>query len=173
MCTRGAGVRGARRCAVRGVAGPGKGARRALFRACVCASAARVCDPRGCADERGARSPGVPGAARGHCVHPRSGRVLTPAPRRGRRSGPGSGSGSWLLAPSSRRPPAARTPRRQARRSPEEPPLQCRPAPAWEERGAGRGLCRAGAAVGSCAAVRARSQEPVARSLALARPLSL
>ena len=61
-----------------------------------CASAARVCDPRGCADERGAWSPGVPGAGRGHCVHLREGRVLTPAPRRGHRSRSGSGLGSGL-----------------------------------------------------------------------------
>lgn len=104
---------------------------------------------------RGAYSPGLHGGAAAPV------RVQARAP------------GSRLPAPGSRRPPAARTHRRQARQAPEEPPLQCRPAPAWEERGAGRGLGRAGAAVGSCAAVRARSQEPVARSLALARPLSL
>lgn len=171
VCTRRAGVRGARRCAVRGVAGPGKGARRALCRPCVCASAARVCDPRKCADDPGARSPGGPrrceGALRSSALGARThpGSAEGPPLRFGFRLG--------LRAPGSRRPPAARTHRRQARRSPAEPPLQCRPAPAWEERGAGRGLGRAGAAVGNCAAVRARSQEPVARSLALARPLSL
>lgn len=148
VCTRGTGVRGARRCAVRGVAGPRKGAGRALCRACVCkrgaaVRSARVCRRAECA-EAGVRGPG-----RGRCVRPRAGRVsggsrgaagcvLTrpgggaAAPARARRS--------WLAAPV--RPPAARTPRRP----PATRPLQCRSAPASEERGAGRGLGGAGAA---------------------------
>lgn len=61
VCTRGAGVWGTMRCAVHGVAGPGKGARRALCRACVCKRGAGV-QTRG---ELGARgSPALGGALR-------------------------------------------------------------------------------------------------------------
>lgn len=124
VCTRGTGVRGARRCAVRGVAGPRKGAGRALCRACVCkrgaaVRSARVCRRAECA-EAGVRGPG-----RGRCVRPRAGRVsggsrgaagcvLTrpgggaAAPARARRS--------WLAAPV--RPPAARTPGARRQRVP-------------------------------------------------------
>lgn len=172
VCTRGTGVRGARRCAVRGVAGPRKGAGRALWRACVCkrgaaVRSARVCRRAECA-EAGVRGPG-----RGRCVRPRAGRVsggsrgaagcvLTrpgggaAAPARARRS--------WLAAPV--RPPAARTPPAPAGNASPAVPLGARLGGARRGPGARRG--RGGRQ--SRAAVRARSQEPAARSLALARP---
>lgn len=142
----------------------GKGAWRALCPAYVCKR-----DEGGCAECAEAR---VRGAGRGQsgATHP------------GSAEGPplSSRSGSWLPAPDSRLPvpssrlPAcllqrARTGAKPGRRR-QRHPCSCRPAAASEERGAGRGLGRAGAADGSCAAVRARSQEPAARSLALARP---
>lgn len=157
----------AMRCALRGVAGPGKGAQRARCRAFVRVQAARRCRRAECA---GLWGPG-PRTRGGGCVRPRSGCdpgrargssgcVLTRASRRGRRSG-------W--APAAGPPPAARTHLHLARPPAATPPLQCRRAPASEGRGAGQGLGRAGAVDRSCAAVRARSQEPAARSLALAR----
>lgn len=161
-CTRGADVRGAIRCDAQCAEWPGRGrAPGVLCAGRACASAARVCRRAGCAE------PEVRGAERGPCVRPcavRWGRPGAYSPRLPHRLR----LQLWLRVPG--RSPAARTHRRQAWRSPATPPLQCRPAPASEERGAGRGLGGAGEADWSCAAVRARSQEPAARSLALARP---
>lgn len=63
-----------------------------------CASAARVCR------REGSLEPGGPRRWEGHCVHLREGRVLTPAPRRGRRSSSGSGLGSGSGSGSGSRP---------------------------------------------------------------------
>lgn len=154
------------RSARSGRAGEGRPAR-------VCKrGAARVCRVRGGRGPR--RWQGAPRASpRGTGSRWCTGAAGCYSPRL--RGGAASRLPLGLLAPGSRlpapgRPPAARTHRLQARPSPATPPLQCRPASPSEERGAGRGLSPAGAADGSCAAVRARSQEPAARSLALARP---
>lgn len=110
VCTRWAGVQGTVRCAVRGVAGLGQGARLALCPACGCnrGGGVRSRGDRGspargggavCICARGA----YPGRARGP-----AGRVLTPAPRRGRRSRSGSGLGSGSR-PAPRSRPASRS----------------------------------------------------------------
>lgn len=107
----------------------------------VCVQARRGCAIRASVQmtrARGAR--GVPGAARGHCVHPRSGRVLTRAPRRGRRSGSGSGSGSGLPAPAGL-PQRARTGAKPGGRRRSHP---CSVAP----RPPGRSAARAGGSAG-------------------------
>lgn len=124
---------GAGRCAVRGAAGPGKGARRALCPAFACKC-------------------GAPGAGRGKGeLRAVAGRVAPPrAEVDPGRTHPGSAEGPririglrlGLAAPGG--PPAARTHRRQAPLLAAMPALQCRPAPASEQRGAGRGLHRAG-----------------------------
>lgn len=138
-----------------------------------CASTARVCRRVEYAEPRGPWR--GEGALRAFALRAQgaAGCVLTPASPRSGRSGSGSSScscsgldaGSRLRVPGW--PPAAHTHQHQDRRSPATTPLQCRPA---RERDAGWGLGRAGVAYRSCAAVRARSQEPAARSPALARP---
>lgn len=106
VCTRGTDVRGALRCAVRGVAGLGKGARRALCPACVCKRGAGV-QARGAGGPQhgeGAlrasarRALGMWGAVGGGRTHPGS---ADEPPLRLRR-------GHWLGLPVPGRLPAAR-----------------------------------------------------------------
>lgn len=153
------------RSARSGRAGEGRPAR-------VCKrGAARVCRVRGGRGPR--RWQGAPRASpRGTGSRWCAGAAGCYSPRL--RGGAASRLPLGLLAPGSRTPgsrlPAGLLQRARTGSRPATPPLQCRPAAPSEERGAGRGLSRAGAADWSCAAVRARSQEPAARSLALARP---
>lgn len=131
----------------------------------------RVQERPGCRREECAGGPQVRGARKGTRASARRvripagagvGRVRThPGSPRGRRSDSGSLSSSRLPA---RLPQRARTGANPGRRRQRHPCSVAGRPPQAEERGAGRGLRRAGATDRSCAAVRARSQEPAARS---------
>lgn len=154
VCTRGAGVRGAMRCAVRGVAGPGKGARRALCRACVCKRGAgmqtrEVHGARGSAGSgpcvrprallwgrRGAYSPplrlprGIRLRAPGSRPASRSAQAPAPSLAVARNATPAVSPGALLGG--ARRGPGARSGRgggRELRRSPGTLPGACRALP--------------------------------------------
>lgn len=137
-----------------------------------CASAARVCRRAECAEAgvRGAGKGALRASARRTASRWESGAAGCYSPRL--RGGAASTLRLRLLARGSR--PASRSAHAPA----PSPAVAGNATPAVSpgarlgaaRRGAGRGLGRAGEADGSCAAVRARSQEPAARSLALARP---
>lgn len=150
----------------------GKGARRALCRPFCASAAARVCDPCECADERGARSLGVPGAAR--ALRSSALRARTAGSTEGRRSGSGSGSGSGSRLPapgSAGLPQRARTGAKPGRRR-RSYTYSVAPRPP------GRSAARAGARPGRGGSRELRRSPgtlPGARRAlpALARPLSL
>lgn len=163
----GAGRAGTRRCAVRGVAGPGKGAGRALCPALVCrrteyeelrVSGARRGTECACPSMPMALVPAALYGWAGVPTHPwfRGGDA---GPTPGSTSAPTLASRSWLA------------------QAPGRPLLRhlCSVAGRSFLAGAvphGSGAPRGPAAEWSSAAVWARSQEPAARSLAPARPLA-
>lgn len=130
-------------------------------RGCVIRASVQMSGARG----RSRRSPALRGALRSSA----RGAYSPGLHGRGRRSVPGSGSGSGLSAPGSRlRPPQRARTGAKPGGAPEEPPLQCPPRPPGRSAARAGGSAEAGAAVGSCAAV-GHAPGAVARSWRSAR----